>query len=262
MSLLDGMRRLAADLRTTLETTANVQHRLTKGEMREDDLRRALGRHIPSRFSLGSGEIVNSAGQISLQQDLIVSDSLAGSPFLAAGGAGVFPVETVFTTLQVKSSISASDIPAVVDNLASVKRLVSEEPREASWAGGLIRTVRQATKPMTGVIAFSGPTDLSPLIDTWADHNGRRPIGERANLLYVLDRACIVWGDADDRLLIAPGPDVKLIEVMGPEGSILVLYALLTLHLQQYVPPALDVMAYVNTSGLDFKRSVRNYVKR
>jgi len=92
-TLEDGMRKLSLDLRSAFIGSQSVGHNLSKGEFREEELRRLLRPHIPGRFELSSGEVVNATGERSAQQDLIISDSHTSSPFLTSGAFGVHPVE-------------------------------------------------------------------------------------------------------------------------------------------------------------------------
>lgn len=123
------MERLSRGLRDSLASTGAIKHALTQGEIREAEVIAGLRPHIPERYRLATGEVVNAAGERSRQQDVIISDALVGTPFLAQGGIGVFPVEIVHATLQVKSRISPSTVAGAIGNLASVKSLVSDDPR-------------------------------------------------------------------------------------------------------------------------------------
>jgi hypothetical protein len=95
-----AMERLSKGLRNSPETSGAIGHALTRGEVRESELIEALRPHLPMRYELAKGEVVDAAGQRSRQQDIIISDALTGTPFLASGGMGVFPVEIVFAVLR------------------------------------------------------------------------------------------------------------------------------------------------------------------
>jgi hypothetical protein len=87
-TLRDAMRALGAGLTAAVQRTAQIEHALTKGEARETALREQLRPHIPKRYGVSSGIVVNLAGEQSRQQDVIVSDAVENPPFIAEGVRG------------------------------------------------------------------------------------------------------------------------------------------------------------------------------
>jgi hypothetical protein len=136
------MQRISKDLRTSLEETGAINHALTRGEIREKEIIDALRPHIPKRFEMGTGVVVNAGGEQSKQQDVIISDALAGTPFLGKGDIGVYPVEIVFATLQVRSRISVSLIAEPPRGVAS-----DEAPALSPFPKTSRRMVRAVSLP-------------------------------------------------------------------------------------------------------------------
>lgn len=127
--LQHAMGELSSALANAVGATSLIQHRLLKGEFRERRVIAGLRPFIPRRYEMSSGVIVNAGGHFSRQQDIILSDSLLAPPFLAAGELGVHPIEAVAAVIEVKSVATAQAMREAVENIASVKRLASDEPR-------------------------------------------------------------------------------------------------------------------------------------
>ncbi len=247
------MRNLANGLRASFENTASVRHALSKGEMREAAVERILRPHIPKRFDLSSGEVVNADGGTSMQQDVVILDTFAGTPFIAEGRSGTHPIETVTATLQVKSKITPSQMPGIVSNLASVKELLSDGPRPLTQVSSSGIVIGQTSvKPLTAVVAFEASGDAEALANAWCQANAALPFQLRTNALYVVDRLTILWGTKEEMRADA-GPDLLATVYQGPDISVVLLYMLLMSHLQSYQPPPLELASYVNAWGLAYR---------
>lgn len=104
---------------------AKVKHKLLKGELREIVVRDLLRPFFPSDVGLGTGEIVSAvegAGH-SGQQDVILFDRRILPPLLADEKAGIFPVESVIATLEIKSLLNVEELKKAHVNAQSVRRL-------------------------------------------------------------------------------------------------------------------------------------------
>jgi len=77
--LREGIGGLSERLRASVRQSSLVKHALTKGEFRESEVADAFRPHLPRRWELSSGVVVNPLGEQSQQQDL---SSRTGSSFL------------------------------------------------------------------------------------------------------------------------------------------------------------------------------------
>src|SRR4051812_48937859 len=114
------MHALSTSLRGSLVRSESIGHALTKGEVREEDVADALRPHLPVRFTMSSGVVVNTRGEESSQQDILVTDSSISPPFLTAGRLGLHPAETVAAALEVKSTLTSETLTQSVRGGASV----------------------------------------------------------------------------------------------------------------------------------------------
>lgn len=95
-----------------------IRHNATSGTGAEEALRRFCRR----------GSRLRSAGDISLQTDVIIYDAERTPHVFHSSeyGTSVVPAEGVIAVIEVKSSISKAGIPGIVKNMQQVKRLKKE----------------------------------------------------------------------------------------------------------------------------------------
>ena len=68
-------------------------------------MRRILAAFLPTRYAVGSGFVIDSFGGRSRQVDLVVFDELYSSKLFKTFSQVLFPVETVFACIEVKTTI-------------------------------------------------------------------------------------------------------------------------------------------------------------
>lgn len=105
------------------EIQSRIPHTSERGIQREQTLKVFLERYLPHRYALGSGHIVDTNGNISNQCDIVIYDAHNGPLLLAEDGYQVFPIETVFGVIEVKSALQSSTIKEAVENITAVKKL-------------------------------------------------------------------------------------------------------------------------------------------
>jgi hypothetical protein len=250
-----AMRKLSAGLRASFEASTIFDHQGTKGTVRENAVADALRPHLPTRFGLDSGTVVNASGEQSEQQDVLVVAPGLGSPFIAGGGIGLHPIETVMATLQVKSTLEARDIESAVENVASVKRLLEPQAPPLRIVGPSIRATGGLGKPFGGIVAYTSPLSDHHILETYRQAVMELPPQDRCNALFVLDRFTIVWsiGTKPNSIQFdAPGSGV-LRSMISQEHSTLFFYVTLMGALDEYTPPLLNLIGYVNGAGLTWQ---------
>src|SRR5581483_10883550 len=122
-SLTTMLNEAAARMRSGLESQL-VPHRGERGTGREVVLRRFFTDHLPKRFAVDTGFVVDHSGACSDQLDIVILDANVCPLFVDAGDRRFFPVEAVVGVGQVRSSAtSRGEWKSALDNLESVKRL-------------------------------------------------------------------------------------------------------------------------------------------
>jgi hypothetical protein len=117
--LSEAATRMRNDLASQL-----VPHRGERGLGREVVVRRFLADHLPKRFTVDTGFVIDHSGACSDQIDVVIVDSHVCPLFEDAGERRFFPVEGVVAVGQVRSSAtSRGEWKSALKNLESVKRL-------------------------------------------------------------------------------------------------------------------------------------------
>lgn len=87
-----------------------VKHKGLKGQLREIVTRELFRPLLPTDIGVGTGEIISADNRHSRQQDIVIYDKSILPPILLEGVTGIFPVESVLYTVEVKSILTASEI--------------------------------------------------------------------------------------------------------------------------------------------------------
>jgi hypothetical protein len=133
-----------------------LEHKLTKGELRELFVSTILDSFLTSQFDIGTGIIINQKEEQSNQTDIILYDNRILPPFIKHQHVGVYPCESVLGTIEVKSRLDKSGL---LEAEASAKKLHETifNPRS------IVYPEHGDMKPISGVIGFygNGPRELT-----------------------------------------------------------------------------------------------------
>jgi len=151
-SSTDIIKRYATEQARTLveksDSIKNLEHSLTKGMLRELFISDALQPFLSSQFSIGSGIIVNQMGDQSPQVDVIILDNHILPPFIGKQYLGIYPVECVVSTIEVKSDLAKDDLLDAEKNARVLKEII--------FNGKRTLTPTVLTSPFCGVFGFHG----------------------------------------------------------------------------------------------------------
>lgn len=155
-------------LETTLDSEAKLaglfSHGTLTGSVREFFVKRALSTILPANLRIGSGRVLAPNGELSKQIDVVVYDS--SYPALEAiEGQGIYFVDGVIATIEIKSTIDEKELHIALDNCVSVSRL------EQSPSGQL-----NLPPPVTCIFGmtstFKKTETLSRKIENWWEDRG------------------------------------------------------------------------------------------
>jgi hypothetical protein len=126
---------LSHSLQADFQRTAQIGHNGGKGGTREDSVRTFLRDYLPTRYAIGQGEILHWSNQRSRQCDAVIFDGSRCPRLLIDPAHSVFPLESVYGVLEVKSDLSASELEKSFENSRSVKGLVPKGTIVVSGGG-------------------------------------------------------------------------------------------------------------------------------
>lgn len=118
---------ISSKMHADFNASAQVAHRGSKGTIRENILRKFLeeGR-LPSKYGLGSGEIVGRIKDTSRQSDLIIYDKIDGVTLLYDEHTQVYPIDCVYGIIEVKSGLSKTEFIDALDKIAAFKSMAPD----------------------------------------------------------------------------------------------------------------------------------------
>ena len=113
---------IAGAVRSAQQARA-LDHPGMVGRLREIAVQQLFEPLFPSNFAIGTGKIVDSQGRESAQTDLVVYSPALVAPLFYAPQEGLFPVETCFFAIEVKSRLDRSTMEKVVENARRIGKL-------------------------------------------------------------------------------------------------------------------------------------------
>ena len=108
---------------------AELHHPGLIGTAREILVERLLRPVLPAFLEFGTGKITDSEGRQSRQTDIVVYSPDIMPASLYDNHTGIFPIEACFYSIEVKSTISSTELRKVVDNATQLYTL-QPLPRE------------------------------------------------------------------------------------------------------------------------------------
>ena len=168
----------------------NIRHKGLKGQLREILIRDLFRPLLPADVELGTGEIISANNCQSRQQDIVIFDKRILPPILLEGTTGIFPIESVLYTVEVKSKLTAHELRTSHKNateLLDFDYLSGEYDERDNPIGHTV------TKVISTIFAFD--TDLASGIKSEVErYNKIRGAGLPAiRRICVVNRGCWHW---------------------------------------------------------------------
>jgi hypothetical protein len=172
-----------------------IGHRGLKGQLREIVIRDLVRPLFPSDIGLGTGEIVAAFDKRpSQQQDVVIFDRSIVPPLLLEGTTGIFPIESVLSTIEIKTKLTALELKSSID---SAKQLLSMEylPGEYNALDEPIQLASTVRGLIPAILAFdsdlsqSGKTELERFHEILGGSTHEPPI----HMICVVGRGCWTW---------------------------------------------------------------------
>lgn len=132
-----------------ISALSELNHKLSKGELRELFVSNILKSFLTDQFSIGSGVIINQIGHQSNQTDIIIYDNRILPPFIKEQHIGVYPAESVMATIEVKSNLTKCE-------LLKAEKAASKLNNEIYAKEHSIYKDFRLFKPLCAIIGFYG----------------------------------------------------------------------------------------------------------
>lgn len=172
----------AKKLRSEFEELSVIPHNASKGHEAEEILKQFLIDHIPKRFSVGAGFILDHIGNISPQTDLIIYDAFNCPVYRASDDASIFPSNNVAAVIEVKSNLDKNELKDAWDKIFKIKSMsknkTSSGPSISQTAGYLF--------------AYNSKITLAKLSEHYKElFYQSKSIGHHIDGIVVLDKGII-----------------------------------------------------------------------
>jgi len=131
LMLNDTLIAIARHMKIEFEKSSLIDHSLLKGQHREQIVvEQYLKKYLPRKYGISSGIVIDSYGNQSKQQDIIIYDKF-NTMHLSGENRDddeqlYIPIENVFAVIEVKSNLTNEEVADVVEKFESVNRLVQK----------------------------------------------------------------------------------------------------------------------------------------
>ncbi len=170
-------------LRQDFDELSIVPHNVLKGSEAEKLVRDFLSAHLPKRFGVGAGFIIDPSDDVSKQTDIIVYDALNCPIYRASEDASIFPSDNVAAVVEVKSRLTTGSLKSAFLNLRRAKSL-RKRGAASDWGP-------ERTQTLGCVFAFKSDISVEKLGEHFAKQTREAGLGPHPDLLVVLDE-CVV----------------------------------------------------------------------
>lgn len=123
MNLIEAFKNSEKSLQYNLKSTEFPYHPVAKGDVAEDTWRTLLEKVLPSRFSVGTGFVIDAHNQVSGQIDCIIYDNVYTPTFWGDKDYRFVPVESVHAVFEIKQKISLTYLREASKKIESVRAL-------------------------------------------------------------------------------------------------------------------------------------------
>ena len=114
---------IVQQLRSEVDSINSLfQHQGVKGGGNESVLRDLLTKFIPKRFGIGTGVVIDRNGTQSRQCDIVIYDTMLYPSLLSLTNVHFFPVDIVYATIEIKTTLTSDSIKEALTNIADAIR--------------------------------------------------------------------------------------------------------------------------------------------
>lgn len=168
------------------------EHQGIKGEGNEAILRELLTKFIPRRYGIGTGVVIDRHGKPSRQCDIVIYDTFLYPSLLSLTSVHLFPVDIVYATIEIKTTLSSKTAKEAIDNIASVKSLdFLKMDFGDQWMSGNIQVsgIRATTAPLGFIFAYNSDAQHDETFKKWF-----APVNDEDTPLYPSLIGCLDMG--------------------------------------------------------------------
>lgn len=262
--MIDIIKSAARKMLIDFEDTRGITHNPTKGRAREYFVVESfLKPYLPTRYSIGSGIIIDAKRKDSRQQDLVIYDRFYSPVLLDVESDKIFFPESVFVTIEVKSSLGSSELRDIVQKSASVWELSkTPAPQIVLSPGSLLPSQHPPT--LCAGICFESSLAIEDMPARIREARSSIELGHALSLVCVLrdknGKAGVILNVSQENLgviQLIPSDSTRLavVECDTAGDALLYSYLMIMEHLKfsGAITPGPNLVHYAEASGLGTK---------
>jgi hypothetical protein len=166
-----------------------ITNRTDEGEYLERILIDFLSCYLPRKLSVGRGYVMNEDGNTSLQQDVIIYNADNYVLLRNTDGFQVYPVESVYAVIEVKSTLSKQVLKDANENAASIKYLSGVKIYIEPGTGKIVELEQFGAVVFCGLFAFQADSSLQTCLENFDELSSSIDFG------CILDRGLMCYLD-------------------------------------------------------------------
>jgi hypothetical protein len=178
----------AKKLRADFEELSLIPHRGVKGSEAEGLMEAFLSKHLPKRFAVGSGFIIDKRNVVSNQTDVVVYDAFNCPLYRASDDSAIFPSDNVAAVVEVKALLDKEKFIEACENIRATKRL-AKTPMPDDFP--LLVT----THTLGCIFAYRSSITLHKILDHYQEFIDEKGFNtkDHVDIIAVLDRGLITF---------------------------------------------------------------------
>lgn len=236
--------------------SSKIEHNGLKGTIREDKLKEYLSKLFPTKYAIGNGVIVDANETQSRQQDFIIYDNFNSPKLMETESVQVIPIESVYATIEVKSTLTVDELEKSIKNIESVKKLEKTKP----FSSPLINS--PIIPPICMIFAYTSDTSLNNIVKKIDEFNNSIDIKNRLSIVCILDKGLIFGINRHGFKEIEFVPTDNTILVTHEdklENNLYLFYLLMMTAINNIVMPPVNLMGYAEKiKKADYSGTVSN----
>lgn len=244
----------AKALRARFEANrAMGRHLWERGLRNEEILIEFLREHLPARFGVSRGEIMDSKGGVARQIDVVIYDAHHAPLFDRTDSSRVFASECVYAVIEVKANLHTAELERAMAVVSSVKALDRSAVVDVHGGHRRYHGPKGNPAPFAAVFALKSVNLRNTLMPELELRLANQPGDRWLDCVCVLDEAVVYHfqhrrtPDGTDRLLpamLCEGAQPGFYDCKEDSLFLFYLFLMFQLNARELFPP--NLMAYVD----------------
>ncbi len=175
---------------------SHLDYRAARGELRDYITKEFLRKYVPDVYGIEKGFIITSDGESSFEQDIIIYDKTKTPLLSKHGNSQLLPVEGVYITAEVGSSLTFDDLERYAEDVQRIKKLKKSaylKPPTPVYRIREFRELKDYFNIVSHVVVYDSPHTLKELTEKLMEVNERQgiPPQHQIDSIFVLRKGVV-----------------------------------------------------------------------